>query len=152
MQNSNAIATGVQTSADLIKIVESRKMISQPGAYDLKVTSVTPYNGNHIVNLSAMCQAHIEKAQEFAELGQLQNAANEQYSLNARPTDYLPSKGEIIKVYFDTVTTKKGITGLFPTSYSELKSSSAGKVVFNFGTPKSTTETISSSVAENAFA
>jgi hypothetical protein len=127
-------------------------MISQPGAYDLKVTAVTAYNGNHIVNLAAMCQAHIEKAQEYAELGQLQQAANEQYSLNARPTDYLPSKGEIIKVYFDTVTTKKGITGLFPTSYSELKSAPASKVVFSFGSLKSTTETISSTVKEEAFA
>jgi hypothetical protein len=151
MQNSNT-NTGVQTSEDLVRLVQSRKMISQPGAYDLKVTAVTAYNGNHIVNLAAMCQAHIEKAQEYAELGQLQQAANEQYSLNARPTDYLPSKGEIIKVYFDTVTTKKGITGLFPTSYSELKSAPASKVVFSFGSLKSTTETISSTVKEKEFA
>jgi hypothetical protein len=152
MQNSNAIATGVQTVEDLVKIIESRKLIAQPGAYDLKVTGVTAYNGNHIVNLSAMSNYHVEEARELASEGKFQESANKQFTINVLPNGYLPAKGEIIKCYIDNVKTKSGVEGLFVTSHSELKSIAAGKVVFNFGTTKSTTETISSSVAENAFA
>ena len=151
MQNSNT-NTGVQTSADLVKIVESRKLISQPGSYDLKVTGVTPFNGNYICNLAAMSTYHVEEARSLAEEGKFQEAANKQFSINVLPNAYLPAKGEIIKCYIDNVTTKNNVTGLFVTSHSELKSVAAGKVSFSFGSLKSTTETIGSTVEEKQFA
>lgn len=121
------------TKDSAIAIINSRKMIAREGYYEVKVTNEpTPYDGKFICNLSAMTNFHLEEAKKLATEGKFQEATNQQLSASLRPTDYIPSKGEIVKVYVAEVTTKNGVTGLFVTSLTELKATKAGKVSFSF--------------------
>lgn len=106
--------------ANAIGIINSRKLVSD-GAHLLKVTNVTDYQGKKIVNFAAMTQYHMERALDAIDNGDVIAAVNSGLSANLRPgTDYIPNKGEIVKVVVDTVTTKNGVTGQFVISVSEL--------------------------------
>ena len=87
------------------RIVGSKILIEAPGAYHVQVQNVHHYQGDdrdvHIVSLKAMTGYHQQKAQEFAELGMFQEACNQGLSSSQRPQDYIPSKGEIVKVNVD---------------------------------------------------
>lgn len=104
-----------------VKIITSRKLIVTPGLKELKVTSVQSYNGKFIVNFAAMTDYHQVEAKKLGTMGDYQGAVNQQLTASLRPTDYIPSKGEICKVYVDNITTRNNVTGLFVTSVSELK-------------------------------
>lgn len=121
--------------SNAISIITSRKSISQAGAYELRATNVSEYDGKFIANLNGMTPYHVTEAKRLIMLGDeesIQKAVNQGLSASLRPTDYIPSKGEIVKVVVDNVTTSNGITGLFVVSVSELKARNAGKVSLNF--------------------
>lgn len=120
---------------DATKIISSRKQISIPGAYNLKVTSVgmTKDGSKFIANLNGMTPYHYEQAMNLFDEGteeSIQNATNQHLTASLRLTDYLPTKGEVVKVVVEEITTNNGVTGLFVTSLSELKASSTKSVDF----------------------
>ena len=117
---------------DAKQILSSRELIMLPGAYDLKVTSIQPYDGKFIANFKAMNVHHYETAKELFKEEKYQEACNQQLSSSIRTTDYVPSKGEVVRVIVAEVTTKSGITGLFVTGVSEIKASKTTKVNFSF--------------------
>jgi hypothetical protein len=108
------------TSEAAEKITSAKKIVDKPGAYNLKVTSVTPYDGKYIVNLQAMTPYHEEQAQGFAEQGLLQDACNQNLTASQRQQDYIPSKGEWVKVNVDLIENSQGIMCLFVTSLTEI--------------------------------
>ena len=115
-----------------INIIKSRSFIATEGAYEVQVTSVSPYGDKMIVNLKAMTQYHIENAKECLRNGDIQEAVNQCVTANLRLTDYIPTKGEFVKVQIAEITTKNDITGLFVVALSELKASKSRKVSFDF--------------------
>ena len=115
-----------------INIIKSRSYVATPGAYELQVTSVTPFNDKMIVNLKAMTQYHIDNAKQHLANGETQEAVNQCITANLRLTDYIPSKGEFVKCQIDNVTTKNDVTGLFVVSLTELKAKANHKVSFDF--------------------
>jgi hypothetical protein len=117
---------------DAKQILSSRELIMLPGAYDLQVTSIQPYDGKFICNFKAMNSYHYEEAKKFIKEEKYQEACNLQLSSSIRTTDYIPSKGEIVRVNVAEVTTKSGIIGLFVTKVSEIKASKTTKVNFTF--------------------
>jgi len=112
------------TSEAAEKITSAKKIVDKPGAYNLKVTNVHHYTENgkntHIVSLQAMTPYHEEQAQRFAEQGLLQEACNQNLTASQRPQDYIPSKGEWVKVNVDLIENKEGIPCLFVTSLTEI--------------------------------
>lgn len=111
---------------DALQIINSRKLIAQPTVAQLKVTSVTPFDGKFIVNLNAMTNYHVDEAKKHLAAGEIQEAVNQSLSASLRATDYIPSKGEIVKVVIEELVTKNnGIKGLFVTSLSELKATTS---------------------------
>jgi hypothetical protein len=120
---------------DATKIISSRKQIATAGAYNLKVTSVgmTKDGSKFIANLNGMTPYHYEQAMNLFDEGteeSLQLATNQHLTASLRLTDYLPTKGEVVKVVVEEITTNNGITGLFVTSLSELKASATKSVDF----------------------
>jgi hypothetical protein len=151
MQNSNTIATGVQTVTDVENLFSSREFIQGSSKKRVKVTGVTLYKDAYICNLAAYSQAHLDKATDLIEEGKFQEAANKQFTINSRVNkDYLPSKGEIIEVVFGYLPNKEGVQTLYPISYNPIKVEESTKVKVSFGSK--VTETISSPVEEKEFA
>ncbi len=111
-----------------IQIIESRKLINLPGSYELKCTGVTPFEDKFIANFAAMTDYQLSEAKKHFAAGEYQEATNQNLSASLRPTDYIPAKGEIVKVYVDRITTKNEVTGLFVTSVSEVKAKATTKV------------------------
>lgn len=130
------------TAENAKNIIKSRKMIETPGKYPLKVTNVTSYNRVNdntgelteikIVNFSAMTSWHLKEAVELFKEGKFQEATNKSVAASLRSTDYIPMKGEIVNVIMDEITTKNGITGLFPISVTEIASKTTKNVSFDF--------------------
>lgn len=116
-----------------INILKSRKMISKEGKYTLKVTSVTPFHRSNeqgsdqvaIANFNGMAPYHVEAAQTLFAQGDYQEAVNQNLSASIRETDYLPSKGEVVDVIVEQITTNNGVTGLFVTSVIPKKAETA---------------------------
>lgn len=121
---------------DATKIISSRKRILGPGSYDLKVTSIgwNSERGSYILNLNGMTQYHYDQALALFDDGteeSFQKATNQHLTANARlGVDYLPVAKEVVKVMIEEVTTNNGVTGLFVTSVSEIKSKQASTVDF----------------------
>lgn len=116
-------------------IISSRKLVDKPMTYSGKVTSVTARVDDEgrpfwIVNLNMMTQYQLTEALKLAKAGDFDAATNQAISTRVRIGQYLPNKGETIKVVIDTVTTKKGITGLFVTSISEITAVSGANIDF----------------------
>lgn len=116
-------------------IVKSRTLVINDGAYEVRCTNVTPYEGKYIANFAAMTQYHKEQLAEgvkaFKESGDmdaLTKGLNSALSANLRPTDYIPAKGEFVKIQVGTVTTNNGVTGQFILAVSPIKSIQATTV------------------------
>ena len=109
------------TKERALQILNSRKLVNGPGKYQVKVTSVHPYDGKHIVNISAMnmYQAKLAKA-DYAS-GEFQKACNSNLSVSVFENQTPPTKGSIIEVFIDSVQTKSGDVALLVTSWNELK-------------------------------
>jgi hypothetical protein len=114
--------------SNALQIINSRKLIAQPAVVQLKCTSITPFDGKFIANFNAMTGYHVDEAKKHLANGEYQEAVNQSLSASLRATDYLPSKGEVVKVIVEEITTGNGIKGLFVTSVSELKAATIGKV------------------------
>lgn len=114
------------------QIIQSREFIASPCASVLKCTNVTFYEGKFIANFAAMTPYLVEKAITIMDAtpddGDFQAATNTSLSASLRPTDFIPSKGEMVKVVVSEVTTNNGVTGLFVTNVSELKAVKTSKV------------------------
>lgn len=129
------------------QILSSRKLISTEGYVELKATSIVPFEDKFIVNFNGMTAYHTEKALELMEMGEYQEAVNQNITASLRSNDYIPEKGEICRVYMDTVTTKNEITGLFVTSVAKNQSLKTNKVSgFDAFLDKSVANTISSTI------
>ena len=93
------------TKENAERILESRKVISSTGKYELKVTNVTPYvrdlgNGMKqvaIANLSAMTEYHAGEAISDFNDEMYQAATNHTMSISVRERDYMPAKGEVLE-------------------------------------------------------
>lgn len=116
------------TEKTAAKIIQSRSLVTQPGSYELQVSNVTPFNDKFIVNYKAMTPYHVSEAKRLAKEDDFDAAANQNISSSQRATDYIPSKGEFVKVQMDYVTTKSGKTGLFVVAVSPTKAMAKGKI------------------------
>lgn len=113
------------------KIIQSKlnNLVSGPGAYNLRVSNVTLYDGRFIVNFSALTPYQAGKLKELYKAGNLDAAVNVGLSGSVRPTDYVPSKGETVKVTLGMVDLKDGSgQGLMVTGISEIKAVATKKV------------------------
>jgi len=120
-----------------IQILNSRKLITEPGSYQLKVTSSVPYqrpDGGDLVkitNYAAMSPYHLKQAQALFATGEFQEATNNAISSSQRVgRDYEPAKGEIVNVVIDLLPNKEGIDSLFVVSVTALKTSKAASINF----------------------
>lgn len=133
----------VLTPEQAIQILNSRKLIpSVNGYYEAKVTSVTPYEGKFIANFNAMTEYHFSEAKRLLAEGNLDEAVNQNLSASLRPTDYIPSKGEMLEIYVSEITTNNGVTGRFVTAIKEVKAKVASKVSFSLEDVKTPAEVV----------
>lgn len=106
-----------------INILKSRKVISGPGKYSVKITSATPYHRSietgpdqvAIVNFNTMTPYHKETAATLFAQGDYQEAVNQNLTTSIREGDYMPTKGEIVDIVVEEITTNNGVKGLFVT-------------------------------------
>ena len=136
------------TEEDFARIIKSRKMIKTEGYYQLKVTNVTEYEGKknqtHIANLKAMTRYNYERMHELLAEGEMEKACNQQVSMSLFQNNYIPSKGEYVKVYFEWIEVElkdedghvilkdngqpKTEKRMYPTSMVEIKTTEATTV------------------------
>ena len=130
------------TEEEFLRIIKSRELIKDKGYYMLKVSSITEYEGKknqtHIANLSAMTRYNYERMQELLAEEEISEAANQQVSMSLFQGNYIPSKGEYVKVFFNWITVELkdeegDLTGetekrLYATSIVEIKTSDTVKV------------------------
>ena len=113
------------------KIIQSKlnNLITGTGAYNLRVTNVNEYDGRFIVNFNALTSYQAGKLKELYKAGNIDAAVNIGLSGSVRFTDYVPSKGETVKVTLGMVDLKDGSgQGLMVTSVSEIKAIATKKV------------------------
>lgn len=119
-----------------IQILESRKLITQPGKYQLKVTSATPFQREDgtmvsITNYAAMTPYQLGEAKKLIKAEKFQEATNQSLSSSQRlANDYIPSKGEFVDVLVDEIVNKENITILAVVSVVAIKSTKATNVSF----------------------
>lgn len=122
--------------SNAIQILNSRKLIVEPGSFQLKVTSAVPHqrdNGDlvKITNYAAMTDYHLKQAKDLFKDEKFQEATNQALSSSQRiGKDYEPAKGEIVNVVVDRITNKDGIEILAVVSVTALKTSKAASVSF----------------------
>lgn len=139
-----------------IQIFNSRKLITVPGKYNLKVTSTTPHQREdgtlvNIVNYAAMTPFHLGEARRLLKEEQFQEATNQAITSSQRiQNDYLPSKGELVDVVIDTITNKAGIEILAVVSVTPMKTSKATSVNFEEVEEESLVEPSSTSKIKNS--
>lgn len=89
---------------DFLRIIKSRELIKGEGYFNLKVSSITEYSGKknqtHIANLGAMTRYNYERMHELLSEGEMEDACNQQVSMSLFEGNYIPSKGEYVKVFF----------------------------------------------------
>lgn len=126
------------SGTSLANIMAKRQLITQTGVrYALKVTGATPYVNKAgtpvmIINFAAMTQYHMDAAKTLIAQGELNKAGNQVVTASPRiGKDYIPTKGEIVDVVFDEVTTASGVTGLFPVSITPLAQATKGFVTLS---------------------
>lgn len=131
---------------DAMNIIRSRELISEPGKYRVKVSSVTPYvreNGQavQITNFSAMTPYQIGQAKKFFAEGNVQAGLNQQLKASPRiGQDYCPQKGDFVDIHVNYVTTKDGASALLVQSVSAVPLNQTKKVsltAFGFGETES---------------
>jgi len=104
-----------------------QNVITAAGKYQVKCNNITLYtdeNGKsrYIINTNAMTQYHVQQAISLWQADEHDEALQQNITLNARVNsdgqilDFLPTKNETFFLIMDEITTKQGITGLFPIS------------------------------------
>lgn len=153
------------------RILQSRKLITAPGKYTLKVTSVTPYSREineeaqmvNIVNFNAMTNAHlngytnndgerIPGALELFQNEEYQDAVNKSCSTNVLEGQYTPSKGEIVDVEFDFIKTANVDKALLPVAVIQRQAVTAGSVNLSSLLGEDDEETVETAVEEKEMA
>lgn len=125
---SNAVAYNVASIEDLQKILNSRVMCTEEGVnYTLQVSSVSslqvPETGSpyHILNLNALTPYHMNEVGSLVEQGELTEASNVRVSARVRlGKEYIPAKGEKVRVAFTWGKTKSGEEALFVDTITAL--------------------------------
>lgn len=123
------------------QIIGSRKQVSGPGKYQLKVTSATNYTREDgtpvkILNFNAMTAYHVSQAVAAIKEKDWTKATNQALSATQRlGVDFIPEKGEIVDVIVEERVIKSGPEagnlGLFVTAVQALKTSAATAVNLN---------------------
>ena len=114
------------TREEALRYITSKKIVEGEGIYRLKVTNVTPYRKERengavqvaIVNFNGKTSYHEQAAATLFGQGDYKEAANQGLSLSILEGQEVPTKGQIVDVVVEEVTTKNGITGLFAQSFT----------------------------------
>jgi hypothetical protein len=108
----NAIGA-VMTLENAIQILKSRKLITEPGKIQVKVTNVTPFDRTvaggdtiltNIVNFAAMTPYQFLEAKKLLKAGNYQEATNQNLTSSRRiGMDWTPKKGDMCEIVVDYV-------------------------------------------------
>ncbi len=114
--------------SNAIQIINSRKLITEPGKFAVKVTGITPYTRpdtdilTNIVNFAAMTPYQLGEAKRLLREGLFQEATNQNLTSSQRiGQDFQPDKGEIVNIVVDYIKTTSGENALLVVSVSEMK-------------------------------
>lgn len=125
------------------RIMASRKFITQPGKYQVRVTNDVQElaaqgtvrkelagGGTQcsIANFAAYTPYMLDQFRKLSLEGDFDSAANNNLTASVRETDHMPQKGEIVNINVDYVTTKSGEQALLVTSYTPIEVSSGAKI------------------------
>lgn len=88
--------------------VASRKVVNKPGKANLQVVSVNHYDGKVIVGFKAHTSAKRQEAMQLLREGKLVEAINTNLSASLLPSQYIPTKGEVVAVITEMVTARNG--------------------------------------------
>jgi hypothetical protein len=109
------------TKETALRILKSRVKSFDSGKYQVKVTSVNPFEDKHIVNVNAMNRYQAEAAKTHLADGKYQEAINQNLSFNVLATsERMPVRGEEIYIVTNNVKLKSGETALLVSSWSSL--------------------------------
>jgi len=132
--NSNEL-----TKEQVKQIIESRKIVTEPGQYQAKVTNVTLYTREddtlvQINNFDLMTPWNLSEAKRLYKEGEYTEAASQKLSNNSRVgTDFCPKKGDIVNVVLDIIATKNQPNGvLLIKAIMPLETKKASAVSFGF--------------------
>lgn len=119
-----------------IKIFNSRKLITGPGKFNLKVTSTTPFQREdgtlvQITNYAAMTPYQLTEAKRLGKEGNWEEATQNSLSSSQRiGKDYLPAKGELVDVVVDHIINKEDIEILAVVGVTAMKTTKATSINF----------------------
>ena len=131
------------TKESAVRIMSSRKMITAPGKYHVKVTNDVQaladtgkvhkeLSGGQmqvsIANFAAFTPYHLKQFKALLQEGDFAGAANNNLTASVRGTDYIPQKGEIVSINVDFIETKDGEQALLVTGYTALPVSAGRKL------------------------
>jgi hypothetical protein len=131
------------TKENAARIMASRKIITQPGKYHVRVTNDVQYLAEQgtvhrelagglfqvsIANFAAATTYHVREFKKAMKEGDFDGAANNNLTASVRENDYIPSKNEVVEINVDFVTTKSGEQALLVTSYNPLPVSAGSKL------------------------
>lgn len=156
------------TKENAIAILNNKKFVPGAGTYELQVSSVTPYvreTGENvtIVNYKGYTSGHmtgwvdpetgeaVPGIKQLLAEGKYDDACNLGISSTQRNgRDFIPAKGEYVKIRMEMRKTKSGVTGLFPVAVSPVEVKEATSFDFNslFGDDKNEEEVITKTVDE----
>lgn len=125
------------------KILSSRVIVSEVGRnYPVRVTNVTFFEGKHIANFNAMNPYQYNEVKALLKEGKWDEACNKTLSASLLDRMYIPTKGEIVNIVLDYVTTKSGEQALLVRSVNPLPTATAAKAVFDFDDEEEETEDV----------
>ena len=117
------------------RVLNSINLVTEPGKYTCKVTSVHLFGDKYIVNLNVMNMYNRAEAVELYKAGEYVEAANKAQSFNVwideetgEVRGFLPQKGEYVNIIMDYVTLKTGEEALLVVSVSEIKAKKTRKL------------------------
>lgn len=122
-----------------IQILNSRKLLTKPGKFQVKVTNVTPWerpeNGmlTNIVSYAAMTPYQLTQARVLMAEGYFQAATNQNLASSQRMgQDFTPRKGELVNIVVDYIATKAdpNVKALLVVNCSPIEVESAINVNF----------------------
>ena len=127
------MSTLSQESAE--KILSSKRVITSPGKYTVKVTSVTEFIKDQtvaIVNFDVMNAFQQGQAEELYAAGDFQGACNQGLSMSLRALDYTPSPTERVDIEVEEITLKSGEKALMAQAIIPRKAVALKKSVWSF--------------------
>ena len=102
-----------------LNILQSRSVVSEPGKYTVKVTSVNPFTrdnedgsqtNTHIVNFNCMTQFQASQATKAFKEADYESAINStSMTASQLSGQYVPSKGETVDIEVRTHLNKDGV-------------------------------------------